>query len=608
MRMELTDKQIEVLAADGHLLVTGGPGSGKTTISILKAARIAENDLRPGQKVLFLSFARASVSRVVEAIEFEQKIPKEIKRRIDVETYHSFFWRILKAHGYLVGLPRSLSILTPPAEAIALSGIRNGYGRDNSLSDAEKQAKKAEEDAERNRLAAQESRICFDLFAPHVGDLLHGSERLRHLLATMYPVIILDEFQDTNPAQWRVVQALGQFGRLISLADPEQRIFDFIGADPERLNHYRAAFNPTEIDFSTDNHRSGGTDIAIFANDILKGTFSQKSYSGVEFEIFDPYPDPAMTKLVTATYAARGRLVAGGRSDWSLAVLVPTKKMTRLVSDKFRGPPAGMQAIAHTAVIELEGAILGSEIIAHLMQPGATDSHFAKFIDLICNYFQGKGGDRPTGGALKEAAAIRSAYDKWIAALAAGKKPHAKSILHALSSVYELARAIALTGDPDKDWRAVRAVLEAGACSRLNEIGLEVRNIRLLERGGQLRQDLTQDWRDNGAYVNAHVIVQQAFVQEHFATGSKPETGVVVMNMHKAKGKQFDEVIIFEGWPRWDKKKIVANLDRIVRNNDRAEINDGFRQNFRVSVTRGRQRTTILTPKGDPCVLLIPDK
>ncbi|HBN47927.1 MAG TPA: ATP-dependent helicase, partial [Thalassospira sp.] len=89
--MKLTEKQHKVLESEGHLLVTGGPGSGKTTISILKAAQIAENDLRPQQKVLFLSFARASVARVVEAIEEEQSIPHDAKGRIEVETYHSFF-------------------------------------------------------------------------------------------------------------------------------------------------------------------------------------------------------------------------------------------------------------------------------------------------------------------------------------------------------------------------------------------------------------------------------------------------------------------------------------------------------------------------------------
>ncbi|MBK9428828.1 MAG: ATP-dependent helicase [Gammaproteobacteria bacterium] len=602
--MELTEKQLEVMAADGHLLVTGGPGSGKTTISILKATQIAEQQLLPGQKVLFLSFARASVSRVVEAIEYEQQIPREIKRRIDVETYHSFFWRVLKTHGYLIGLSRRINILTPPAEAIALSGIRSGYAAVSKLSEAERAEKKVAEQTERLRLACEDGGVCFDLFAPYVGDTLHGSERIRKLLATMYPVIILDEFQDTNADQWRVVQALGEFSTLIVLADPEQCIYGWIGADPERLNHFVEAFEPTELDLSTDNHRSAGTDIALFGNDILKGKFRQEPYVGVQIYVYPPNTDQAFSGLVTTTYKARKRLVDSGRKDWSLAILVPTKKMTRLVSDAFRSPPAGMAGIPHTAIIELEAAILGAEVIALLMQPDTDSRHFEQFIALVRNYFHGKGGDTPTKEALNEATGIQKAYDHYLDCRAAGKELRKNSLLVAMLSVYAQARELALTGDPDKDWRAMRRLLEDGDCSRLKELAQEVRNIRVLERGTQLRQALSQDWRDNGVYRSALAIIRQAFVQEHFSTNAKPEMGVVVMNMHKAKGKQFDEVIIFEGWPIKQKGKPPYNADRIVRFNSRDSVDDQARQNLRVSVTRGKQRTTILTPRNDPCVLL----
>lgn len=602
--MQLSEKQLEVMNADGHILVTGEPGSGKTTVSILKAAQIAELHLRPGQKILFLSFARATVSRVVEAIEYEQRIPAAQKRRISVETYHSFFWRILKSHGYLIGLPRRLNIITPPSEAIALSEIRSGFPARNQT-DAQKISKAAAEDTERLRLATVDGKICFDLFASYVGEILHGSERIRRLIATMYPVIILDEFQDTNAEQWHVVKALGDTCRLIALADPEQRIYDWLGADPERLDHFRQEFTPAEFDLSTDNHRSAGTEIAIFGNDILTGQFRQTQYQGVNFDLFDPYPGPAMTKLVTTTYALRERLAKQNVKDWSLAILVPTKKMTRLVSDTLRQPPAGMTEVPHSAVIDMEAAILGAEVIAFLLQPDADGTHFKGFVDLLCHYFQGKGGDDPTQAALKEAAGIRKAYEEMIENQTAGRAVRRNSAIINTHSVYEQTRALALTGDPDKDWQAMRRILEDGACKRLKEIAEEVKNIRILDRGTQLRQALSQDWRDNGKYLNALSVTRQAYMQQHFSASAKPETGVVVMNMHKAKGKQFDEVIIFEGWPRFKGRNIVANIDRIVRSNLESEINDQAKQNMRVSVTRGKRNVTILTPKGDPCVLLL---
>ena len=603
--MELTKKQLEIMSADGHLLVTGGPGSGKTTVSILKAAQIAERDLHPGQKILFLSFARATVSRVVEAIEFEQQIPREQKRRIDVETYHSFFWRILKAHGYLIGLPRRLLILTPSNIGIALSAVRSGYAAKAKLSEAEKADKIAKEDAERIKLAYDEGSICFDLFAQYAGDILHGSKRIRNLIATMYPVIVLDEFQDTNAEQWRVVQALGEQIVLHALADPEQRIYDWLGADPERLNHFDAAFAPKKIDLSTDNHRSKGTDIALFGNDILKGRFRKEPYSGVQILHYPPNENEAYSGLVTTTYKARKRLVDSGKKEWSLAVLVPTKKMTRLVSDAFRVPPANMKDIRHTAAIDMEGPLLGAEVIAFLMQPDRDGRHFQHFIDLVCNYFRGRGGAELTKGDLKEAECLRKACDEWVIRISRGRDIRQNSILVNILAVHGMTQTLVFTGDPGLDWLTIRRILETTPCPRLKEIAEDARNVRLLERGMHLRQELSQDWRDNGSYLNALSIVRQAFVKEHFSTNAKPESGVVVMNMHKAKGKQFDEVIIFEGWPKKFKGQIVANPDRIVQSNLRANIDAQTRQNFRVSVTRAKTRTTILTPQNDPCVLLL---
>jgi DNA helicase-2/ATP-dependent DNA helicase PcrA len=58
------------------------------------------------------------------------------------------------------------------------------------------------------------------------------------------------------------------------------------------------------------------------------------------------------------------------------------------------------------------------------------------------------------------------------------------------------------------------------------------------------------DWREYGNYQNALEIVRQSFVQNHFSKSGRKGNGIIIMNMHKAKGKQFNEVVVFERWPR----------------------------------------------------------
>lgn len=604
--LDLSDERRAIVTHAGHLLIMGGPGSGKTTIAIVKAESLVATSLAPGQQVLFLSFARATVARVLETLAELTKDKPEVRRRIEIDTYHAFFWRLLKTHGYLIGLPRRLTILTPPARAIALTPIRHSFGNARKLSDTQRAEKLQQEEAELRRLALEEGKVCFDLFSEHVVELVSKSEKLRRLICTRYPTIILDEFQDTNAGQWAVVRNLGTASTLIALADEEQRIYDFAGADPERLNHLRQSFSPREFDFGSANYRSNGTDIARFGNDVVTGEFNG-TYQGIKLVKFPENRNQAMAALKGQTLRAIERLRKAKGDGWSLAILVPTKQFMREVSDSLRETQGNMPPVGHRAAIDMEGAILAAELIAFLLQPQEGSSDFAEFVQLLCNFFRGKGGDDPSATDIGGALAIEKAVQKALECAERGKELPRNSIMRPIGDGYAQCVALARTGNPEIDWMAVRKVLTECGCKRLAQVSEEARNVRLLDRGTQLRDALSSDWRGSGAYCHALDIVRQAFVQEHFSTSVRKEFGVIVMNMHKAKGKQFDEVIIFEGWPIYKGKgrEIVGNPHRIVRGNRDGEHMTHARYNFRVSVTRARSNTTVMTPENDPCILLV---
>jgi DNA helicase II / ATP-dependent DNA helicase PcrA len=96
-------------------------------------------------------------------------------------------------------------------------------------------------------------------------------------------------------------------------------------------------------------------------------------------------------------------------------MLVPTKKLTQAVSDIFRESPAGMTENRHTASVDTDAAILGAHVIAFLMQSDTGGHHFALFVDLLCDYFQGKGGDDITKGDLQTSKNLRNAFDDFVA-------------------------------------------------------------------------------------------------------------------------------------------------------------------------------------------------
>jgi len=118
--LKLCDQRRALLSADGRLLVLGG--SGKTTIALVKAAtEIANGTPAHGQKILLLSFARATVARIVQ--ESKVRVPRESCIRIEINTYHGFAWEFIRGHGYLITGHRVLRLLAPPDAAGKLAGI-----------------------------------------------------------------------------------------------------------------------------------------------------------------------------------------------------------------------------------------------------------------------------------------------------------------------------------------------------------------------------------------------------------------------------------------------------------------------------------------------------
>ena len=115
-------KRLDFLSSDGHLLLLGGPGSGKTTLSLVRAKNeITKQEWNKTQRVLFLSFARATIARVVEHLK--SNMDQDAHEFFEINTYHGFCWRLLKSHGYLLSNSKKIVALDPAAAAAELAHI-----------------------------------------------------------------------------------------------------------------------------------------------------------------------------------------------------------------------------------------------------------------------------------------------------------------------------------------------------------------------------------------------------------------------------------------------------------------------------------------------------
>lgn len=574
MTLVICPQRESVLDAAGPVLVTGGPGSGKTTIALAKAQRVIAVGLPPGQTVLFLSFSRAAVARVVEASKAQ--LPKALQSKLSIQTFHSFFWEILKGYGYLLGAPRRLRLLLPHDEAAMRHQFESEGGN---------------WEMERERLFREEGLVAFDLFSAKAYALLAASARLRSLFSSRHPMIVVDEAQDTADDQWQCVRLLSENTQLVCLADLDQQIYDFRpGVSSERVTHIMEALQPLRVDLQGQNHRSPNSEIVAFANDMLLGTPRGAAYQGVSRLNFRANADRRDAAIRSAVGLAIQKAKAGAAPNdiENLALLATWGRGVNIISRALTGDGT-KKSIPHRVMIDEASVLLSSRMVSFLLEPRPVESaeliDLADALDLAAAVFRARGGN----GNLSQAQrlAVNATQSR------AGIAPRASGVAAKLLGALRTLRVHNFSGEPKRDWIEARRILREAGANPLESIAKDAEQLVAFQRGQRIASSLTDLWQSQGNYRNARTALDAALAEDQLLSGGNDLHGIHVMTVHKSKGKEFDAVIIFDD----------PNSSPLIFCPEDAP-HPRCRRLLRVGITRARHHVLILTDMYRPSELL----
>ena len=281
---------------EGPLLVLAGPGSGKTMVLTLRLAKILNESAHSKFRILGLTFTTKAASEMKTRVD--QLVPNA-SGRVLLSTFHSFAADVLRQHGSHLGLKPDFIILNQPAdrEEVLKDAIRclEEKGFDVHASDIkllplldnlmeklipEKEVASHIRDRELGvKLSALYSeyrrqltcynRLDFPSLLAFTHELLLSRPSIAKQLRTIYKHICVDEFQDTNLAQYRLLRAvLGESTEdFFVVADDDQIIYQWNGASPARLQELRDDYKMHVIQLPV-NYRCPPSVIAI-ANNLI---------------------------------------------------------------------------------------------------------------------------------------------------------------------------------------------------------------------------------------------------------------------------------------------------------------------------------------------------
>lgn len=293
----LNDRQKEAVnITDGPLLVLAGAGSGKTKVLTTKVAKlIIDNKIDPSN-ILAITFTNKAAKEMKQRI---LSMVGDIGYKIQISTFHSFGLNILKKHYDKLKLSKNFTILDSDDSSILIKNILKDMNSDenykaikniisnnkNALIDSYEYERFVSNDFEElvlevyrkyeNRLIKNNS-VDFDdllmlpivLFKKHPDILKEYQEQ--------YKYILIDEYQDTNEAQYLLTKMISaKYKNICVVGDDSQSIYSWRGSNYKNILNFEKDYPNCKTVFLEQNYRSTKT-IINASNDLIKNNINRK--------------------------------------------------------------------------------------------------------------------------------------------------------------------------------------------------------------------------------------------------------------------------------------------------------------------------------------------
>src|SRR5882762_3122368 len=367
----LNEQQREaVLHIDGPLMIVAGAGSGKTKVLTTRIAHLLATGVDPFN-ILALTFTNKAAAEMKERVE--HILGNNEARNIYIGTFHSVFARILRAEADKLGYPRNFTIYdTDDAKSVVKTVVNelnldDKHYKPNVVYNRISQAKNSlvgpaeyatdyaiqQEDMRANRPAiaqiyAAYAKRClkngamdFDDLLIKMYELLKNHPESLHKFQHKFKYILIDEYQDTNPAQYEIIKLLGAAHENVCVVgDDAQSIYSFRGATIQNILQFQQDYDDVKVIMLEQNYRSTQSILNV-ANEIIKNNKGQ-----IEKVLFTENAEGEKIKLArTMTDNEEGKFVADTIQEQKLrnhysnkdfAILYRTNAQSRAFEESLR--------------------------------------------------------------------------------------------------------------------------------------------------------------------------------------------------------------------------------------------------------------------------------